>query len=317
MFTFLHAADIHLDSPLCGLDKYDGAPVDEIRDATRRALANLVSTAIEEKVSFVVIAGDLYDGDWRDWNTGLYFGLQMAKLKDEGIPVFAVAGNHDAANRMTKSLRLPENVKLFSTKQPETVHLEQIGVTIHGQSFANQCTTTDLAKAYPPPVMGSFNIGVLHTSLSGREGHDSYAPCSEECLCARGYDYWALGHVHNREIVCTQPTIAFAGNPQGRHIREQGARGCFLVTVRDDRSVQVDFRALDVFRWQHIEVDLSDAHDIDEVMQAISVRLRDVWERAEGMPLAVRLKLVGQLSTHRLLNADLRQFINEIRGAGD
>lgn len=170
MFTFLHAADIHLDSPLRGLDRYDGAPVEAIRQATRRALENLVSTAIEEEVSLVIIAGDIYDGDWREFNTGLYFVSQMVKLKDAGIPVYAVSGNHDAANRMTKSLPLPANVTVFSSKRPETVVIEDLDVAIHGQSFADTCTTVDLASGYPPPAGGRFNIGVLHTSLSGRDG---------------------------------------------------------------------------------------------------------------------------------------------------
>lgn len=313
MFTFLHAADIHLDSPLRGLDKYEGAPVDDIRNATRRALENLVKTAIDEKVSFVVIAGDLYDGDWRDFHTGLYFASQMVRLKDAGIPVFAVTGNHDAANRMTKSLPLPGNVKLFSTKHPETALLDDIDVAIHGQSFANQCTTVDLAKDYPPPTAGSFNIGVLHTSLSGREGHDSYAPCSEECLRAKGYDYWALGHVHAREIVSTDPTIAFPGNIQGRHIRERNAKGCLSVTVSNNRQVSVEFRPLDVLRWEHVKIDLSDVHDNPELIEKVSAKVREVQQSADGLPLALRLDLVGQSPVHRLLIADTRQATNEIR----
>ncbi len=312
MFTFLHAADIHLDSPLRGLDKYDGAPVDDIRNATRRALENLVATAIAEKVSFVVIAGDLYDGDWRDFHTGLYFASQMVRLKDAGIPVFAVTGNHDAANRMTKSLPLPGNVKLFSTKHPETAMLDEIDVAIHGQSFANQCTTVDLAKDYPPPKLGSFNIGVLHTSLSGREGHDSYAVLGR-MLGAKGYDYWALGHVHAREIVSTDPTIAFPGNIQGRHIRECNAKGCLSVRVSDNRQVSVEFRPLDVLRWEYIKIDLSDVHSNAELIEKVSAEVREAHQSADGLPLALRLDLVGPSPVHRLLIADTRQVTNEIR----
>ena len=66
MFKFIHAADIHLDSPLRGLEQYEGVPVQEIRNAARRALSNLVDLALDQKVAFVLIAGDLYDGDWRD-----------------------------------------------------------------------------------------------------------------------------------------------------------------------------------------------------------------------------------------------------------
>jgi DNA repair exonuclease SbcCD nuclease subunit len=96
---FIHAADIHLDSPLVGLRFYEGAPVDEIRGATRRAFQNLIELAITEKVDFILIAGDLYDGDWKDYNTGLFFLKEMAKLRDHGIRVFMISGNHDATSR--------------------------------------------------------------------------------------------------------------------------------------------------------------------------------------------------------------------------
>ncbi|MCB1796433.1 MAG: DNA repair exonuclease, partial [Candidatus Competibacteraceae bacterium] len=106
---FLHAADLHLDSPLRGLDRYEGAPVDEVRGATRRAFENLIAVARRERVDLVVIAGDLYDGDWPDYNTGLFFIKGVAQLAEEGIPVAIVRGNHDAASRLTKALRLPAN----------------------------------------------------------------------------------------------------------------------------------------------------------------------------------------------------------------
>ena len=177
MFKFLHAADIHLDSPLRGLDRYEGAPADQIRGATRRAFENLVEVALREEVALVVLAGDLYDGDWRDFNTGLFFVKQMARLKEAGIPAYAVSGNHDATSRITRRLPLPENVHVFPTGEATTVRLEGVDVAIHGQSFAEQCTTEDLAKNYPAAVSGVFNLGVLHTSMTGRDGHGSYAPC--------------------------------------------------------------------------------------------------------------------------------------------
>src|SRR3546814_14750790 len=87
-FKFLHAADIHLDSPLHGLSRYEGLPVDEIRSATRAAFDNLVQCAIDEDVDFVVLAGDLFDGDWRDMGTGLSFAQAMGSLDPAGIPAF-------------------------------------------------------------------------------------------------------------------------------------------------------------------------------------------------------------------------------------
>ncbi len=118
MFKFLHTADIHLDSPLKGLEVHEDAPVESIRGATRRAFDNLINLAVEEKIDFVVISGDLYDGDWKDYNTGLFFAGRMGKLNRAGIRVFIVSGNHDAASQITRAMPLPENVTLFSPTKP-------------------------------------------------------------------------------------------------------------------------------------------------------------------------------------------------------
>src|SRR5262245_55175034 len=154
MFQFLHAADIHLDSPLKGLERYEGAPVERTRNATRKALSNLVQLAIDREVAFVVIAGDLYDGDWRDYQSGLFFAGQMSRLKEADIPVVIIAGNHDAANKMTKDLRLPDNVKRLGHKKPETTRLDGCQVAIHGQSFATPAVHEDLAITYPSAERG-------------------------------------------------------------------------------------------------------------------------------------------------------------------
>src|SRR6185312_5708311 len=213
MFKFLPAADIHLDSPLRGLDRYEGCPSEEIRGATRRALDNMVRLAVEEKVAFVLIAGDVYDGDWKDHNTGLWFVRRMAELRDSGIRVFLIRGNHDAKNRMTRDLRLPDNVTSLDVNRPQTCHLDDVPVAIHGQGFASQAVTDDLAANYPAADPGCFNVGMLHTSVHGREGHDRYAPCTVEALRAKNYGYWALGHVHTREVLdAREGPIVFPGN---------------------------------------------------------------------------------------------------------
>nr|MBL0732180.1 DNA repair exonuclease [Desulfobacterales bacterium] len=255
MFKFIHAADIHLDSPLHKLDYYEGAPADEIRQATRRAFDNLVQTAITENVDFILIAGDLYDGDWKDYNTGLYLVSQTGKLRDAGISVYIAYGNHDAASKITKTLRLPENVHLFPSDKPSTYLIDNLNVAVHGQSFAAPAVKKDLSLLYPPPLPGYFNIGVLHTCASGREGHASYSPCTPEGLRQKGYDYWALGHVHQQEILCDDPPILFSGNIQGRHIREIGPKGCMLITVDESGRSKLEFKPLDVIRWAILKVD--------------------------------------------------------------
>jgi DNA repair exonuclease SbcCD nuclease subunit len=313
MFKFLHAADIHLDSPLRGLEQYDGAPVREIRDAARRALSNLVDLAIEKKVSFVLIAGDLYDGDWRDYNTGLYFVDQVRRLREAEIPLYLISGNHDAANRMTRTLRMPENVTLFSADFPETALISDLDVAIHGQSFGTPAVYDDLSMGYPAAKSSCFNVGMLHTCASGREGHDRYAPSSIEGLKTKGYDYWALGHIHLRETLSENPFVAFSGNIQGRHARETGPKGCLLVTVNDDQSLQPDFHALDVLRWEVARIDVGDCQSIDDVLNRVVTEIESHHRKAAGRLLALRVELTGPTSVNRELHVRKHHWTNEIR----
>lgn len=313
MFKFIHAADIHLDSPLRGLYHYEGAPVDSIRGATREALKGLVRTAIDENVAFVVIAGDLFDGDWNDYNTGLFFAGQMSRLRERDIPVFYLPGNHDATSRITKTLKMPNNVHVFSTSRPETITLRDIGVALHGQGFSRPDITENLAAHYPPAREGLYNIGVLHTGATGREGHELYAPCKIQDLTSKAYDYWALGHIHKREILLDSPWILFPGNIQGRHIRETGPKGCTLATVEDDGSTVIEEVSLDVVRWAGLDVDATGADSGDEVM----VEVRSATERelanADGRLLAVRVTITGACGAHEALNAEHDRWINQIR----
>ena len=304
MFTFLHTADIHLDSPLRHLALYEGAPVDLIRGASRRALQGLVRQAVADDVDFVLLAGDLYDGSWRDYNTALFFIEQMGLLRRQGILVFLVSGNHDAASRMTKSLRLPENVIHFSSNKPQTEIIKGLDVAIHGQSYAERATTDNLALSYPDPVAGCFNIGLLHTSLSGRPGHQPYAPCSRQELINKGYDYWALGHVHQREVVCRDPWIVFPGNLQGRHIRETGPKGATMVRVENNSVVEVSDVALDVVRWELASVDCGEVRSQDDLERAVSREYTRLLDRADGRPVMVRLQLTGTSPFHAELVAD-------------
>jgi len=227
---FIHAADLHLDSPLRGLSAYSDAPAEQLRTATRDAFVKLVDVALDEAVDFMVIAGDIYDGDWKDFNTGLFFIRQMGRLRQAGIPIYLLYGNHDAESDMTRGLTLPDNVHVFSSRKAETFAIESLKVAIHGRSFKQKATTENMVPNYPEPVPGWLNIGVLHTALEGNSEHATYAPCTVSELEAKGYQYWALGHVHERSILPEhrqpgQTVIAFPGNLQGRHIREQGARG--------------------------------------------------------------------------------------------
>ena len=313
MFQFIHAADPHLDSPLQGLELHEGAPVGVLRGATRRAFENLVNLAIDEKVDFVVIAGDLYDGDWKDYSTGLFFRGQMVRLQAEGIPVYLIAGNHDAASVITKKLSLPENVHVFSTRTTESLEVPGHRVVIHGRGFPNRAVPENLTSEYPVAVPGRFNLGLLHTSLTGRPGHDTYAPCSEQDLRKKDYGYWALGHIHQPEIISKDPWIVFAGNCQGRHVKETGPRGCRLVTVNDALEVEsVDWHSLDVVRWLVLEIDLAGVEKESDAFRRAGEAMAHAVAEAEGRLVAARIVWKGATTLHGSLHREPQRWRAEL-----
>lgn len=313
---FVHSADIHLDSPLRGLDRYEGAPAGRLRSATRRAFENLIQLCLDERAAFLLIAGDLYDGDWPDYNTGLFFLSQVKRLRDAGIAVYMVRGNHDAQSKLTASLRLPEGVHDFSTSKAETRVLEDCGVAIHGRGYPKWNLTEDLSLTYPARLDGYFNIGLLHTCAEGRDGHESYAPCTVNGLVAKGYSYWALGHVHQREVLREEPWIVFPGNLQGRHARETGPKGATVVTV-DGGVVEVAPRVLDDVRWVRCDIDASGAASADDVVDRVRLGLRRETESASDRLVCSRVTVHGITAAHAALSQDAEKYRQEIRAVAN
>ncbi len=315
----VHAADLHLDSPLRGLAPYDGAPVSAIREATRRALENMVASCIESKASLLLLAGDLYDGDWRDFSTGLFFAKEMSRLREAGVRVVIVRGNHDAQSQITRALRLPENVRELSHKKPETVVFEDLGIAVHGRSFAERVVTDDLSRDYPAPISGMLNFGLLHTCAEGRAGHEPYAPCNVESLKSHGYDYWALGHVHQREVLAEEPWIVFPGNIQGRHVRELGAKGATMIDVDAGRIASVEHASFDVVRWCVSIVDVAASAGVHDVLDAAREAMASELEAADGRVVATRVIVRGAesavsrvIGARDAVTAELQAIANDL-----
>ena len=310
---FVHAADLHVDSPLQGLARYDGAPVERIRNATRRSFENLIQLCLDEDVDALLLAGDLFDGNWKDYSTGLFFTSQLGRLRDAEVAVFLIRGNHDAASRLTKSLKLPEHCRELTTSKPETLLDERLGLAVHGQGYATRAVTDDLVASYPDRHADFLNVGLLHTSMDGREGHAPYAPTSVAVLTGKGYDYWALGHVHQREVLSKDPWIIFPGNLQGRHARETGEKGASLVEVVDGRIVEVVHHVLDVVRWVRCNIDAAEAVTADDVVELAGTSLDSAATDADGRLLAARIEITGASKAHRQLSVDPGKWENEIR----
>jgi DNA repair exonuclease SbcCD nuclease subunit len=308
---FIHCADVHLDTPLQGLAHYPGAPVDEIRNATRRAFEKVLNAAISEKVDFIIIAGDLYDTGLKSFESALFFNKEMARLKDAGIDVYLIHGNHDAASKLIKQLRPPRNVKVFRSTEPQTILNQELRIAIHGQSFATPEVTEDLAEKYPPPVPNYFNIGILHTNLGGVSEHANYAPCSLQSLKNKGYQYWALGHVHNGQILCTDPYIVYPGNIQGRNGKEQGEKSCEMVTVSETGTISMKKILTSVVPWVEAEIDVSGCQTADDVYEKVRIRFGQLLSESKDRVTAVRLRIVGATDAHSELNRDAEQIRNE------
>jgi DNA repair protein SbcD/Mre11 len=304
--SFLHVADVHLDSPLAKLRRVDEGAAARLQNASRRAFQNVVQAAMEHQVDAVVIAGDLFDGPVKDVGAGLWVDSQFKRLAREGIEVVLIRGNHDALSNARRVIRWAQNVHEFPADAPATVEIENAGLAFHGQSFGSRSETADLAANYPAPRMGCFNVGVLHTSLAGSPQHDTYAPTSVSTLESKGYDYWALGHIHVRseQSLSQECFVGFSGNTQGRHIREPGAKGCQLVTVVDGRVARLQFITTDSLRWHELAIDIEALDYIGDIAESVECQAAELLAGSEGRPLALRVRLEGATRLH----AELSRF---------
>src|SRR5215471_7168730 len=322
---FVHAADLHLDSPLLALSRQEPRQVERMRRATREAFARMIDLCIDQEVALLLLAGDLYDHDCPNMQIAVFLRGELRRLDHKGIRVVIIKGNHDADNKITSALALPTNTRILGEQKPETVRYDDlpVRVALHGQSFRPGPIPENLAASYPAALRGYYNIGLLHTSLAGAADHDSYAPCTLEELTTRGYDYWALGHIHKRVVLARDPWVIFPGNLQGRHAKESGPKGCFLVEVDDaGRTVAAEFVALDVVRWHRAEVDLNGRNIEGELVEGIRGALAQAYRDGDGRPGAVRIMLTGRTSLYQHIERTphrLRQTTLELAAelAGD
>ena len=227
--------------------------------------------------------------------------------------MFLIRGNHDATSEISRRLPLPEGVHELSVRSVQSIELAELETVIHGRGFAQRQVQDNVALEFPPARPGWFNIGVLHTSLTGRAGHNDYAPCSVDDLLRTGYQYWALGHVHAREVVHEDPPIVFPGNLQGRHIRETGPKGATLVTVENHRVAGLEALVLDAARWEQVAIDVGGCTDETALHDAVRAQLTPVVAGCDGRPLAVRIRLHGATGLHAAMAAHREQFRQDLQ----
>ena len=314
----VHAADLHIDSPLRGLERYEGAPIDRARQATRDAFKKVIQLCLRERARFLVLAGDVFDGDWKDVNTGLFFVSQLGRLREVGCDVLLLRGNHDL--ELTRALTYPEHVHEFSvaaasptSRGHRSIAFEAEGIVFHGVSYGDRQVKDSLLPHYPEPHEGLLNVGVLHTNATGNAEHAAYAPCTVESLVAKGYDYWALGHVHGHAVLHEQPFVVYPGNTQGRHAREVGPKGCMLVDVDDGAITRAQLVETSVMRWFDEELFLDADDDKADLLDKVRARLDDVVARSAEQLAAVRLTIKGGARAHAAVVSAHDVVVAEIR----
>ena len=312
MFRFIHTSDLHLDSPLRSLALKDEELADLVGTATRLVLERIVDICLEEQVNVLLIPGDLYDGDMRSMKTAACLIHQMERLNDKNILVFMVRGNHDAESVITKEIVFPPNVKVFSG-HGGVERIDEYEVAVHGVSFAKPQAPESLIPKYAPPAPGCFNIGLLHTSLTGAEGHDDYAPCSVKDLQSHGYDYWALGHVHKRKVHAENPYVVMPGIPQGRDIGEAGPKSLTLVSV-DNGVVTLEERHTSIVEFNRVVFSLDGETDWRDAIKRITTVLKEAGRHASKHNI-LRIALEGKTHLAWRIRRDDDLLIEQIREA--
>lgn len=278
LIKVLHTADVHLDSPLKSLAMKDEDLQATVKTATRAAFTKIVDTALFEEVSALLISGDLFDGAERSAKTAAFLTTQLDRLQVAGIPVFYIKGNHDAENPITGEVSLPENVHVFDGRGGKH-QIENSAVWIHGISFSGRHAPESLLPKFGAPEPDAINIAMLHTSLAGSQGHDPYAPCSVPELTAMGFDYWALGHVHKRQVHSEAPWIVMPGIPQGRDIGEAGPKSATLITI-DGKDITVSEVPTSAAEFIEVRVGVDGIESDEELRHRIRTIL---LETAQGL----------------------------------
>ncbi len=316
-FSFIHTADLHLDSPFKGVSEMNRSISSELAEATFRTFSKIIDLCLEKEVDFLLIAGDVYDGVDRSLRAQLRFRDGLQRLSEADIKTYIVHGNHDPLDGWAASLEWPKNVYIFAGKEVAAVPVEKKGhdiARIYGISYQQRETKTNLVKKFPVLTQREkdlFAIGLLHCNIGAKTGHAPYAPCSLQDLRSRNLDYWALGHVHKKAIInAAEPLVIYPGNPQGLHPGEIGGRGCFLVNVDENGTPSAEFIDIAAVRWFEKEIAIDDMHIEQDLLTALDKCVQEVRQEAGGRPAIGRIFLTGRGDLH--LTISRQNILNDI-----
>lgn len=312
---FVHAADLHLDSPFAGFSATAPAHVAAaLRDATFQAYEAIIELCLAEHVDALLVAGDIYDASDKSLRAQLRFVDGLKRLSAAGIRSFICHGNHDPLDGWEAGFVPPPGCHRFGAAV-EAVPFDPGDpgrAMIYGYSYPRQRVNDNIAREFTRADDSALAIGLLHCNAGSNTGHYPYAPCTIEDLAATRMDYWALGHVHTREVLRgSGPAIVYPGNPQGRHPNETGARGVYLVELAPGAAPTLAFHAVDRVRWSRLSVEIGPLGDVSALRDAIAAEVAAALEGADGRPIVYRLELAGRGPLH----ADFRRdnYLGELR----
>jgi DNA repair exonuclease SbcCD nuclease subunit len=320
MFTFIHAADLHLDTPFAGIGKLSSRVSAALQDASLEAFDGLIELTLQEDAAFLLLAGDLYDGVQRGIRAQRRFEQGLRRLDARGIATFIVHGNHDPLGGWSAIREWPDRVTVFGSDAAQAVPVVRDGVTIatvHGLSHDRPQVTENLARRFRRTEAAGLHVGLLHANVGSHAEHAPYSPCSVDDLAATGLDYWALGHVHRRQILARQPWVVYPGNLQGRHPGpgERGAKGALVVTVEGGQVQEPRFEALDRIRFESLSIDTAAFEDVASLMRTLQQRADDLLQQHPGRGLILRAELVGRSSLYGEIRhpGRLDEILDELR----
>ncbi|AZN42187.1 metallophosphoesterase family protein [Paenibacillus albus] len=319
-FRFMHAADLHVDSPFRGLTDAPAYVREALQMSTFQAVRNLVDTALSEAVDFIVIAGDLYDSADRSLRAQLYLQREWQRLHANGVQLFVIHGNHDPLSGQRAKLEWPESVHFFGTdkvdKAAAYTRSGELAAYVHGISYGTRSVMDNLASKYHADhESGVYQIAMLHGNVDGQQGHDPYAPCSLAELAGSGFHYWALGHIHQREVLHAFPHVVYSGNTQGRHSKETGAKGAYIVDVSASYDTELKFMPLDTVRWENAVIEIDGIESEQALLGLLEQVIASVAASCERRHCMLRLILQGRGPLHHLLSeaSFLQELLHGIR----
>lgn len=305
--TFIHGADLHLDSPFVGLKHIPEHILQKMKEASFQAFQQIVQEAIVRKVDFLLLSGDLYDGANRNLHTQIRFRKEMERLQQHGIQVFIIHGNHDHLGGKWISLQQPDNVTVFGSECDVKEFIKQdTKVHIYGYSYPTQHVTQRVIGSYAKKAGADYHIGMLHGNLEGQSEHSSYAPFSLDELIEKDFDYWALGHIHKRQELLLSPPVIYPGNIQGRHRKESGLKGCYYVHL-SGKHATLQFIPTSKIRWESIMLEVDENEHFDDLLFKCRTSLQEL--RNEHIPCFVSIQIVNHNPSLQLTEDELLEVI--------